>query len=179
MSLIIRNLVLSAGLLVMATAASARDASAAAQRFANREAIEAVLAHVNRGFELGDPALFAGGFATDAVYELAGPGPVFGYERMRYVGREAIRRIIEDRLERSRNADPKTLSYDPASLRRFNLNSDSRIEFIDATHARHASSWMVVMHTNVNIHISAVGRYDDELETRAGKWWIVKRVRSE
>jgi hypothetical protein len=38
---------------------------------------------------------------------------------------------------------------------------------------------MVVMHTNVNIHISAVGRYDDELEKRAGKRWIVKRVRSE
>lgn len=35
------------------------------------------------------------------------------------------------------------------------------------------------MHTNVNIHISAVGRYEDELVKRGGKWFIVKRVRSE
>jgi hypothetical protein len=37
----------------------------------------------------------------------------------------------------------------------------------------------VVMHTNVDIHISAVGRYEDELVKRGGKWFIVKRVRSE
>jgi hypothetical protein len=38
---------------------------------------------------------------------------------------------------------------------------------------------MVVMHTNVNIHISAVGRYEDDLIKREGKWYILKRVRSE
>jgi hypothetical protein len=83
----------------------------------------------------------------------------------RFNDREAIGRIIQDRTERSRTADPKTLSDNPASLRRFNLNSDSLIEFVDAARdARHASSGMVVMHTNVNIHIFAVGRYADELE---------------
>ena len=38
---------------------------------------------------------------------------------------------------------------------------------------------VVVMHTNVNIHISAVGRYEDDLIKRGGKWYILKRVRSE
>jgi hypothetical protein len=157
---------------------SASD-QAAARRFADREAIEAVLSRANRGFELSDPDLFANAFAEDAVYELPGKEPVFGYDKLRYQGRAQIRTILTSRLEKARNADPKTLSYDPASLRRFNRNTDDNIEIVDATHARHTSTWMVVMHTNVNIHISAVGRYDDELVKRGDEWFIAKRIRSE
>jgi hypothetical protein len=154
-------------------------ATTADTRFEDRQDIEGVLSRANRGFELSDPDLFANAFAEDAVYELTGPGPVFGYERMKYVGRDQIRTILTDRLARARNTDPKALSYDPASLRRFNRNSDEHVELVDATHARHTSTWMVVMHTNVNIHISAVGRYEDDLVKRGGKWFILKRVRSE
>ena len=39
----------------------------AAQRLAEREAIEQVLARANLGFELSDPDLFANAFAEDAV----------------------------------------------------------------------------------------------------------------
>ena len=145
----------------------------------DRAAIEDVLARANLGFELSDPDLFAGAFAEDAIYQLDEPGPVFGYDKLLYRGREDIRSIITARVEKARRADPKTLSYDPATLRRFNRNSDEHIVIIDATTARHTSTWMVVMHTNVNIHISAIGRYDDTLEKRAGKWYIVKRVRTE
>jgi hypothetical protein len=74
---------------------------------------------------------------------------------------------------------PSTLSYDPASLRRFNRNSDSRITIVDSSHAIHTSTWMVVVHTNVNIHISAIGRYEDKLVKRGGKWLIVGRRRTE
>jgi hypothetical protein len=38
---------------------------------------------------------------------------------------------------------------------------------------------MVVMKTNVNIHISAVGRYEDQLEKRDGRWLITRRRRIE
>ena len=151
----------------------------AAARLSDREAIEQVLARANLGFELSDPDLFAGAFAEDAVYELTGEGPVFGYQKMRYAGRDDIRTIITDRLERSRNTDPATLSYDPASLRRYNRNSDSLIEIVDDDTARHTSTWMVVMKTNVDIHISAIGRYEDELVKRGGEWLILRRVRSE
>ena len=147
--------------------------------FADHQAIQDVLSRANRGFEVSDPELFANAFAEDGVYELAGAGPVFGYERMKYVGREQIRTILTDRITKAKNTDPKTLSYDPASLRRFNRNSDENIVLVDGTHARHTSTWMVVMHTNVNIHISAVGRYEDDLIKRGGKWYILKRVRSE
>ncbi len=171
-----------AALLVAATftgCATQAPLDPAVQRFADREAIEAVLDGVNRGFELSDPDLFANAFAPDGVYELAGNGPVFGYDKMRYEGRDDIRSIVAVRVERAKKADPTKLNYDPASLRRFNRNTDSRNEFLDPTHARHTSTWMVVMHTNVDIHISAVGRYDDLLEKRDGKWLITKRSRSE
>ena len=153
--------------------------SAAARRIADREAIEDVLSLANVGFELSDPDRFASAFAEDAVYQLDEKGPVFGYEKMVYRGRADIRSIITDRLEKASKADPKTLSYDPATLRRYNRNSDDRIVFLDAKSARHTSTWMVVMKTNVNIHISAIGRYDDTIEKRDGKWSIAKRIRTE
>jgi|SRR5688572_12781269 len=146
---------------------------------AERAAIEQLLASVNRAFEVSDADAFVGGFAEDAVFELNATEPVFGYERVKYQGRAQIREIISDRIERQRAADPGTLDYDPASLRRYNRNADSLIDVIDATHARHSSSWMVVMKTNVDIHISAIGRYEDELEKRDGSWLIVRRQRIE
>jgi hypothetical protein len=145
----------------------------------DRIAIEALLARVNRAFETGDPDAFADAFAEDAVFELNATEPAYGYQRVRYQGRAQIREIIADRVERMRTADPATLSYDPASLRRYNRNSDSLIELVDATHARHSSTWMVVMKTNVDIHTSAIGRFEDELENRDGQWLIVRRQRIE
>ena len=150
-----------------------------AQRITDREAIEDVLNRANLGFELSDPDLFAGAFAEDAVFQLDEKGPVFGFDKMLYRGRADIRSIITDRLEKARKTDPKTLSYDPATLRRYNRNSDERIVILDPKTARHTSTWMVVMKTNVNIHISAIGRYEDTLGKRDGKWFIVKRVRTE
>jgi hypothetical protein len=153
--------------------------AAAAQRLADREAIEEVLARANLGFELSDPDMFANAFAPDAVYELAADTPPFGYTKLRYDGRDDIRTIITDRLERSRTTDPATLSYDPASLRRYNRNSDSLIEITGPTTAMHVSTWLVVMKTNVDIHMSAVGRYEDELVKRDGSWLISRRRRIE
>ena len=150
-----------------------------ARRFADRQAIEEVLSRANLGFELSDPDEFANAFAPDATYVLDEKAPVFGYDKMIYRGRAEIRTIISDRNTKARNTDPKTLSYDPATLRRFNRNSDDVIQFIDRATARHTSTWMVVMHTNVNIHISAIGRYEDTLVLREGKWLIGKRIRTE
>jgi hypothetical protein len=162
------------GICLLAAAATADEPN-----LTDRQAIEETLKRANVGFELSDPDLFASAFADDGVYELTGQGPVFGYQKMRYSGRADIRTIISDRVERARNTDPATLSYDPASLRRYNRNTDSFIEIIDADSARHVSTWMVVMKTNVDIHISAIGRYEDELVKRDGEWLILRRVRSE
>jgi hypothetical protein len=151
----------------------------AAQRIADREAIEDVLNRANLGFELSDPDLFADAFAEGAVFQLDEKGPVFGFDKMIYQGRADIRSIITARLDKVRKTDPKTLSFDPTTLKMYNRNSDERITILDAKTARHTSTWMVVMKTNVNIHISAIGRYNDAIEKRNGKWFIVKRVRTE
>jgi SnoaL-like domain len=148
-------------------------------RLADHEAIDEVLSRANIGFELGDADMFASAFAMDGVYQLDEKGPVFGYDKMIYKGRAEIRTIVSSRLDKARNTDPKTLSYDPATLRRFNRNSDDRTAILDDTTARHTSTWMVVMHTNVNIHISAIGRYADTLKKVDGNWLITNRTRTE
>ncbi len=61
----------------------------------------------------------------------------------------------------------------------FNRNSDDRTVIVDANTARHTSTWMVVMHSNVNIHIGAIGRYADTLKKIDGKWSITNRTRTE
>ncbi len=152
---------------------------AAALRIADREAIEDVLNRANLGFELGDADLFANAFAEDGVFQLDEKGPVFGFDKMIYQGRPDIRRIVADRMEKFRKTDPKTLSFDPATLKMYIRNSDERIVIADDKTARHTSTWMAVIKTNVNIHISAIGRYNDSIEKRDGKWLIVKRVRTE
>jgi hypothetical protein len=149
------------------------------QRIADREAIEDTLNRANQGFELGDPDLFAGAYSENAVFKLDEQGPVFGFDKLIYEGRDDIRRIVADRMEKFRKTDPKTLSFDPATLKMYIRNSDERITIVDANTARHTSTWMAVIKTNVNIHISAVGRYDDTLEKKDGKWFISKRVRTE
>jgi SnoaL-like domain len=172
--------VLCAAVLLLAGCVSGPvTATGGEPRLADHEAIEAVLARANMGFEISDVDMFAGAFAPDAVYRLDERGPVFGYDKMVYQGRDDIRTIISSRLEKARNTDPKTLSYDPASLRRFNRNSDDHTVLLDDSTAKHTSTWMVVMHTNVNIHISAIGRYTDTLKKIDGKWLIVERIRTE
>ena len=164
---------------IMGCSAQAPQESVADQRFADREAIEDVLKRANLGFELGDPDMFADAFAEDAEYVLDDKGPVFGYDKLIYNGRADIRSIVTSRLQAAQARDPKTLTYDPQSLRMHNRNTDDQIVILDTNTARHVSTWMVVMKTNVDIHISAIGRYDDRLEKRDGKWFIVRRVRTE
>jgi hypothetical protein len=177
--LIITLAVISAFVLLTVGCGQRISGEAAVQRIADREAIEDALSRANLGFELSDPDLFAGAFAEDAVFQLDEKGPVFGFDKMIYQGRADIRHIIADRVEKFRKTDPKTLSFDPTTLKMYIRNSDERILIVDAKTARHTSTWMAVIKTNVNIHISAVGRYNDTIEKRDGKWLIAKRVRTE
>ena len=77
---------LSLMILSMGCAQKTTSDDAAALRIADREAIEDVLSRANVGFELSDPELFAGAFAEDAVFQLDGKGPVFGFDKMIYQG---------------------------------------------------------------------------------------------
>ncbi len=176
-----KSLVVAVALVLFAVGCGQRTSveNAAAQRIADREAIEDALSRANLGFELGDADLFASAFAEDAVFQLDEKGPVFGFDKMIYQGRADIRHIVADRVEKFRKTDPKTLSFDPATLKMYIRNTDEHIVIADAKTARHTSTWMAVIKTNVNIHISAIGRYRDTIEKRDGKWLIAKRVRTE
>jgi hypothetical protein len=178
---LVKALTVIAVFVVLATSCVQRTSreNSAEQRIADREAIEDALNRANLGFELGDPDLFAGAFSEDAVFKLDEKGPVFGFDKMIYQGRADIRSIVADRQEKFRKTDPKTLSFDPATLKMYIRNSDERIVIVDEKTAHHTSTWMAVIKTNVNIHISAVGRYNDMIEKRNGKWLIEKRVRTE
>ena len=79
---------------------------------------------------------------------------------MIYKGRAEIRTIVSSRLEKARNSDDRTV-------------------ILDGTTARHASTCMVEMHTNVNIHICAIVRYADTLKNIDGKWFVTNRTRTE
>lgn len=168
-----------ASLVVCATFLLLAGCISSEPRLSDREAIEDTLSRANMGFEISDPDRFAAAFAVEGTDKLDEKGPVFGSDKLIYKGREQIRTIITSRLEKARTADPKTLSYDPATSRRFKRNSDDRILILDATTARHTPTWRVVMHSNVNIHISAIGRYADTLKKIDGKWLIVNRTRTE
>jgi hypothetical protein len=45
--------------------------------------------------------------------------------------------------------------------------------------AKHVSTWLIVMKTNVDRQMSAVGRYEDDLVKRDGEWLIATRRRIE
>ncbi len=64
--------------------------------------------------------MFANAFAEDGVYQLAGKGGRCSDTKRWSIQAAHIRNIVADRVRKAQNTDPKTLSYDPASLRRFN-----------------------------------------------------------
>ena len=83
---------------------------------------------------LGDADLFANAFAEDGIFQLDEKGPVFGFDKMIYQGRADIRSIITARLEKASKSDPKTLSFDPATLKMYNRNTDVRRNRRNGTH---------------------------------------------
>jgi hypothetical protein len=75
---IVKALTVIAVFVVLAASCVQRTSreDSAAQRIADREAIEDALNRANLGFELGDADLLAGAFAEDAVFKLDEKGPV-------------------------------------------------------------------------------------------------------
>ncbi len=54
--------------------------------------------------------------------------------------------------------------------------SNSVIELVDDTHARHYSYWMTVVRTSDNQYrVAAMGRYEDEMAEIDGKWLFTSR----
>lgn len=150
---------------VAAAAASAAAADdAAVQKLLDRAEIETLVTNYVKGLDTLDADLYAGVFAEDAVFEL--PGGVV------HRGRAAIRKIVTDLQEsRARNQAAGTPS---PSL--YHVMANTSIEVVDATHARHQSYAQTVRAAEGGQFIVGfMGRYDDELVKRDGRWYIQSR----
>lgn len=148
--------------LVLASGAAAQEA--AVEKLRDRAEIEELVTRYVKGLDTLDAELYAGVFAEDAVFEL--PGGVV------HRGRAAIRKIVTDLQEsRARNEAAGTPS---PSL--YHAMANTSIELIDATHARHQSYAQTVRAAeDGQFVVGFMGRYEDELVKRDGRWYIRSR----
>ena len=147
----------------LAAAAAAPD-DAAVQKLLDRAEIEALVDALRDGLDTLDADMYAGVFAEDAVFEL--PGGVV------HRGRAAIAKIVTDLQEsRARNEAAGTPSAKPVPR-----HGEHAIEIIDATNARHQSYAQTVRAAEGGQFIVGfMGRYEDVLVKRDGRWYIQTR----
>ena len=144
--------------LVLITLLSLAGAGTAlAERTEDREAIEGLMWRYARALDTFNPDAYA------AVYTEDGQ---FGVGANATRGREALRGMIAAFNERE-NGPPRLL----------HMTTDSWIEFIDDTHARHHSYWltMALGSGDQPARIAAAGVGVDELVKIDGDWLIQVR----
>ena len=154
--------VLLAAAISLASSAFADDA--AVQKALDRAEIQELVARYVQGLDTLDADLYAGVFAEDAVFEL--PGGVV------HRGRAAIRKIVTDlQASRARNEAAGTPS---PSL--YHVMANTSIEIVDAANARHQSYAQTVRAAEGGQFIVGfMGRYEDRLVKRDGRWYIQAR----
>lgn len=149
--------------LVLAAPLAAAD-DAAVQKLLDRAEIQELITRYVTGLDTLDADLYAGVFAEDAVFEL--PGGVV------HRGRAAIRKIVTD-LQDSR-ARTQAAGTPAASL--YHVMANTSIEIVDATTARHRSYAQTVRAgDDGQFIVGFMGRYEDELVKRDGRWYIRSR----
>ena len=133
------------------------------QKLLDRAEIEALVARYVTALDTRDADAYAGVFAEDAVFEL--PGAV-------HRGRAEIRKIVTD-LQESRVRNDAAGKPSPNL---YHVMSNTSIEILDTTHARHQSYAQTVRAAeNGQFVVGFMGRYDDELVKRDGRWLIQSR----
>ena len=137
---------------------------AAVQKLLDRAEIEELVARYVTALDTLDADMYAGVFAEDAVFEL--PGNVV------HRGRAAIRKIVTD-LQESRARNEAAGKPSPSL---YHVMANNSIELIDATHARHQSYAQTVRAAeNGQFIVGFMGRYEDVLVKRDGRWYIQSR----
>jgi uncharacterized protein (TIGR02246 family) len=148
--------------LAVSSVAAADDA--AVQKLLDRAEIETLVTDYVRGLDTLDADLYAGVFAEDGVFEL--PGGVV------HKGRAAIRKIVTDLQDaRARNQAAGTPS---ASL--YHVMANTAIEVVDDKNARSSSYAQTVRAAaGGQFIVGFMGRYEDVLVKRDGRWYIQSR----
>ena len=152
------------GVMALAAAGAAAADEADVQKLLDRAEIEELITRYVTALDTRDADMYAGVFAEDAVYEL--PGNVVHH------GRAAIRKIVTDLQEsRARNQAAGTPS---ASL--YHVMANTAIEIIDDKNARHQSYAQTVRTAaGGQFIVGFMGRYEDVLVKRDGRWYIQSR----
>ena len=135
----------------------------AIRKLQDRAEIEELVTRYVTALDTLDADAYANVFAEDAVYEVTGTV---------YEGRAAIRKIVTDlQALRDRNEASNTPS---AAL--YHVMSNSSIEIIDDDEARHTSYAQTVRAAESGQFIVGfMGRYEDVIVKRDGKWQILSR----
>ncbi len=155
--------VMYAALIAVASPAVADDASVQ-QQLLDRAEIEELIARYVTALDTRDADMYAGVFAEDGVYEL--PGNVV------HRGRAAIAKIVTD-LQASRARNDAEGKPSPSL---YHVMANASIELVDATHARHQCYAQTVRAAEGGQFIVGfMGRYEDELVKRDGRWYIQSR----
>ncbi len=136
-----------------------------ADQAGDRDAIEALMWRYTRALDSFDPDAYA------AVYTADGQ---FGSGTTAAKGAEALKKMIAG----IRDGRVKSKAEGKAVSPMFHMTTDSWIEFIDDTHARHHSYWLTVFGAagaGSKPSIEAAGRGVDDLVKVNGKWLIKVR----
>jgi uncharacterized protein (TIGR02246 family) len=133
------------------------------QKLADKMEIEALVARYVIGLDTLDADAYASVFAEDAVFDVSGTV---------YRGRDAIRKIVTD-LQESRARNEAAGTPSPAL---YHVMSNTFIEILDETNARHQSYAQTLRAgDDGRFVIGFMGRYEDELVKRDGRWVIQSR----
>jgi len=155
--------VIYAALIAVVSPAVADDVSAQ-QQLLDRAEIEELVARYVTALDTRDADMYAGVFAEDGVYEL--PGNVV------HRGRAAIRKVVTD-LQESRARNDAEGKPSPSL---YHVMANHSIELVDATHARHQCYAQTVRAAeNGQFIVGFMGRYEDVLVKRDGRWYIQSR----
>jgi uncharacterized protein (TIGR02246 family) len=137
--------------------------TAALQRLLDKAEIEAVVARYVTALDTLDADAYEGVFTEDGEYDVTGT---------LYKGRAAIRKIVTDlQASRARNDAAGT-----PSPRLYHVMSNSSIQVLDTTNARHQSYAQTVrLADNGQFVVGFMGRYADVLVKVDGRWLIKSR----
>ena len=135
----------------------------AVRQLQDRAEIQELVARYVTALDTRDADMYADVFTEDAVYEVTGTV---------YRGRAAIRKIVTD-LQDAR-ARSEAQGTTPTDL--YHVMSNSSIELISATEARHSSYAQTVRAAEGGQFIVGfMGRYEDVIVRRDGRWQIQSR----
>lgn len=150
------------GAWLLGTTAQAAD-SDLLQKLEDRAEIEALVARYVTALDTLDAEMYAGVFAEDADFDVAGT---------KYHGRPEIATIVTS-LKESRAAAETEGRAQPHL---YHVMSNTQIELLGAESARHRSYWQTVRVGADNaVTVGAMGRYEDTLVKRGDRWLIRSR----